>query len=84
MYHNVNISNLGNVLQRNLRTNRAAKEYILEHLEMSLQNQSKTVEAIERSQNKALQLLNLNGPQELAGYLYKKIETYKLKSVRIK
>ena len=31
--HNVNISNLGNVLQRNLRKNRAAKEYILEHLE---------------------------------------------------
>ena len=120
--HNVNISNLGNVLQRNLRKNRAAKEYILEHLEpqifkilhqlcytnyvtptisgtfkssmhvmtcpqnldMSLQNQSKTVEAIERSQNTALQLLNLNGPQELAGYLYKKFETHKLKSVRIK
>ena len=34
--HNVNISNLGNVLQRNLRKNRAAKEYILEHLETQI------------------------------------------------
>ena len=55
-----------------------------QNLDMSLQNQSKTVEAIERLQNKALQLLNLNGLQELAGYLYKKFETHKLKSVRIK
>ena len=35
------------------------------------QNQSKIVEEIGRAQNKALHMLNSNGPQELVDYLYK-------------
>ena len=47
------------------------------------QNQGKIGEAIERTQNKALRILNFKGPQELVDYLYKESEIDELKSIAI-
>ena len=48
------------------------------------QKQSKIVETIEGTQNKALGILNFKGPRELVGNLYKKSKTDNLKSIIIK
>ena len=48
------------------------------------QNQSKIVEVIKRTQNKALRILNFKGPQESVDYLYKESKIDKLKNIIIK
>ena len=48
------------------------------------QNQSKIVEAIIRTQNKALRILNFKGPQESVDYLYEESKIDKLKNIIIK
>ena len=48
------------------------------------QNQCKIVQAIKRTQNKALRLLNFKGPRESADYLYKEFKIDKLKNITIK
>ena len=48
------------------------------------QKQNKIVEVIERTQNKALRILNFKGPQELVDNLYKDSKINKLKSIIIK
>ena len=47
------------------------------------QKQSPTVETIEQTQNKALQILNFKGPQEGSDYLYKESRINKLKNIII-
>ena len=48
------------------------------------QNQSKIVEAIKRTQNKALLILNFKGPQESVDSLYKESKIDKLENIIIK
>ena len=47
------------------------------------QKQSQNVEAIEQTQNKALQILNLTGPCQRADYLYIEFKINKLKNIMI-
>ena len=46
------------------------------------QNQSKIIEVIKRTQNKALQILNFNSPQESLDYLYKETKIDKLRNFK--
>ena len=48
------------------------------------QNQSKIVEAIRRTQNNALRILNFKGPQESVDYSYKESKIDKFKNIIIK
>ena len=48
------------------------------------QNQSKVIEAIKRTQNKTLQILNFKGLQESVDYLHKESKIEKLKNFMIK
>ena len=47
------------------------------------QNQSKIVEAIKRTQNRVLRILNFNGPQESVDYLYQESKIDILKNIII-